>query len=636
MEIQTQPASTASSLDPQLVNLAKSLRQTESNGDFTAKGKSGEYGAYQWMPSTWAAKSKEAGVNVPLAQATPEQQNEVAYKTLATWKQQHPDWNIGNYASAWNAGEGAPDAYLGNSGTNAEGVKYDTPAYAKKVAENYQQIKNQSQSQGGSFVNPQQQPQTSNFVQPPPAPANVPDQNPQTPQPEGNFLQKAAGVAGGIYNAVTSPFLGVAAAPVQGLAKLLGQPDPYARGIQGYGGSTSVTPLDLEKKAGDVAQVGSYFVPGSGVLGATGMGVLQGAGSAMSQGGDLAQVATGGAEGGILGGATAGATKLLGSGVSKVGDLISGESASKATSGIRDAYSSALNLNTSERALENRSGKDLAQVLVDNQAPLGRHENGTLDASKALPILQKKLQPLNQQADKILSHPQGIVKNVSIPEVYQSVVKKIDAMTLPEVDKEDAKQVMSSYLTAEVKKYGLDLSPAQADKIKQGFWAATFDRNRTNLQNHIPYLLGKEMQTVTEKAVAGTDTETDLHALNQQRGDLIDAIRRLQKMDGVKLLKGGRLGNIVSGTIGAIAGAASGLGPLGALGGDYFGQKAGQFLQNPATKIAIANYKAKALGSMGGLIGKASVPVGKVINKTGNTISKSARATGLMSNLLAK
>lgn len=142
------PQSQPTQLDPQLVTLAKSIRQVESGGNFQAKGASGEYGAYQWEPATWAANSSAAGINVPLDQATPAQQNEVAYKTLASWKSQHPDWNIGNYASAWNAGAGAPDAYLDNNiGTNSKGVSYNTPAYAKKVAETYQQFKGQPQGQ---------------------------------------------------------------------------------------------------------------------------------------------------------------------------------------------------------------------------------------------------------------------------------------------------------------------------------------------------------------------------------------------------------------------------------------------------------------------------------------------------------
>lgn len=138
--------SSAGSLDPQAVMLAKAIRQTESGGNFTAQGKSGEYGAYQYTEPTWQKDAMAAGVNVPLKQATPEQQNQVAYTTVKKWKD--AGYNPGQIASMWNAGEGKPDAYLqGNAGVNKYGVKYDTAAYAKSVAMAYQTLKQGGQVQ---------------------------------------------------------------------------------------------------------------------------------------------------------------------------------------------------------------------------------------------------------------------------------------------------------------------------------------------------------------------------------------------------------------------------------------------------------------------------------------------------------
>ncbi len=129
-------------LDPQAVNLAKAIRQVESGNNPTAQGASGEFGAYQFTPDTWASASQQyLGQNVPLQQATPEQQNEVAYKRIKAWKD--AGYNVGQIASMWNAGESHPDAYQQNyQGVNAKGVAYNTPAYAQKVAETYQSIKN--------------------------------------------------------------------------------------------------------------------------------------------------------------------------------------------------------------------------------------------------------------------------------------------------------------------------------------------------------------------------------------------------------------------------------------------------------------------------------------------------------------
>ncbi len=123
-------------LDPTIVNLAKAIRQTESGGDFAAKGKSGEHGAYQYTPTTWQTDAAKYGVNAPLEQATPQQQNEVAYKKLADLKAQ--GYNVGQIASIWNSGK--PE-WEGNVGVNKFGVKYDTPQYVNSVAKTYQAYK---------------------------------------------------------------------------------------------------------------------------------------------------------------------------------------------------------------------------------------------------------------------------------------------------------------------------------------------------------------------------------------------------------------------------------------------------------------------------------------------------------------
>ena len=131
------------SLDPQAVQLSQSIRQVESGGNFEAKGASGEYGAYQFEPATWNKEAPSVlGSNVPLDKATPEQQNQVAYTKIKQLKDS--GMNVGQIASTWNAGN--PNAYLENHiGTNAEGVKYDTPDYAKRVAQTYQTIKSGGQ-----------------------------------------------------------------------------------------------------------------------------------------------------------------------------------------------------------------------------------------------------------------------------------------------------------------------------------------------------------------------------------------------------------------------------------------------------------------------------------------------------------
>lgn len=133
------PPNNQTQLDQDAVNLSKAIRQVESGGNFTAKGKSGEYGAYQYTEPTWNAYAKKHGVAAKLSDATPEQQNEVTYKQIKEWKDK--GYNPGQIASMWNSGK--PDAYLDSTytGTNKSGVKFDVPAYAKSVATAYHTIK---------------------------------------------------------------------------------------------------------------------------------------------------------------------------------------------------------------------------------------------------------------------------------------------------------------------------------------------------------------------------------------------------------------------------------------------------------------------------------------------------------------
>lgn len=655
-QLQT-PGTNQPQIDQTALELSRAIRQAEG-GDYTntSGDASTSAGAYQFnngklplkqgeIPANFKSWAKE--VNLDPNDFSQTNQDHVAYERIK--RKLDAGQSQSSIAAEWNSGLSSGwENHKGSTVINGKTISYDTPAYVAKVQKYYQQ---QTQGSGGSqAASPQQLPLAATNTTPQaqgaglPSAATLPTDQTQTTQdnlkpPEG-LLSKIGKGALGVLNTIESPFIGLAAAPVQALAAATGQKDPFAQGFPGLAGSkVNVTPLDLEKKAGDAAQVGSYFVPGSGVLGAAGMGALQGAGSQMSQGRDLATTLVGGAQGAALGGAAAGATKLAGMGISKIGSALSGDAAEKATNGIRDAYSSALNLNASERAFETRTGKDLAQVLVDNGAPLARNENGTLDATAAIAKLQEAMKPLNEQAASVLSNPQGVVNNISLPDVLTQVQSRIQKLPISQLEKNAAITHAQNVIQAEATQYGAEVTPEVADQIKQGMWGSSFKGNLTSadkLQGNIQYLTGNTLKTEIEKAVAGTDAGNVLPAINKQRSDIADAIKRLSGIDGSRLLKGGKLGNMASGVMGGIAGAASGLGPLGVIGGDYFGQKAGQFLQDPATKIAIATAKAKALGKVPGLLGKFAKPVGDTISKTGSAVGKTARGAGLLTNLLTK
>ncbi len=526
--------------------------------------------------------------------------------------------------------------------------------------EQYQSARNAGFSHDQIVTNEQQRKSQSGGMASTPTPPPAPTGNAgygyvkppaiQAPPPESQHPLADAGAKSGTFdkivkggigvlNSIEKPFVGLASTPVQLLAKAIGQPDPFEKNpVPGFGGTNvPSSKLGLEQKLGDAAQIASYAVPGEGVLGAVGMGALQGAGSAMSEGKDLATVATQGAEGGLVGGATGGAVKLGGGLLKTAGGLISGKAADDAVSGIKNAYGSSLNLNAAERAFEGRSGKDIANVLMENKAPLGRNPNGTLDATTAIQKLQAALDPLNAQAETILTKPQGVVQNVSLNDTFTQVQKRIQALSISQAEKNSAIAHAKELIGAEAKQYGESVTPDVADKIKQGFWGSSFKGKLTSadkLQGNVSYLTGNTLKDSIEKSVAGTDAGNVLGDINKKRSDLIDAIKRLTTMDGVRILKGGKLGNMAGGIVGTMAGVASGAGPLGALAGDYFGTKAAEFLQDPATKIGVAGLKAKAAGAIPGLLGDSAKPIGNALTKAGSVVKKGTRAAGLLGNVL--
>lgn len=97
-------------------------------------GASGEMKSiYQFTPATWKGYAKEiAGdENLPL---TNETESYIVHEKVKKWVEK--GYNTEQIASMWNAGPGRPNAYKENwKGTNKYGVKYDTPAYAKRVSD---------------------------------------------------------------------------------------------------------------------------------------------------------------------------------------------------------------------------------------------------------------------------------------------------------------------------------------------------------------------------------------------------------------------------------------------------------------------------------------------------------------------
>lgn len=129
-------------LDHLSLAITKALAYTENGGKPSVKGekkgKSGELKSlFQYEPATWKAYSKAitGDANLPL---TPANEALVTYGVVSKQVQKglsegkRPDEIATEVGSTWNSGD-PQGASKGLMGTNREGVRYDVPAYAKKV-----------------------------------------------------------------------------------------------------------------------------------------------------------------------------------------------------------------------------------------------------------------------------------------------------------------------------------------------------------------------------------------------------------------------------------------------------------------------------------------------------------------------
>lgn len=130
------------------IAIARAIRKQESNHNYeiglngNKAGGSGEIGAYQFMPETYRSLAKKylGDENAP---ATPQNQDQLAYKQIKEWKDK--GMSPSQIAAAWNAGEGsiAGDAWKNRVGVNEYGVRYDTPSYVNSVMKNFAEIAEQ-------------------------------------------------------------------------------------------------------------------------------------------------------------------------------------------------------------------------------------------------------------------------------------------------------------------------------------------------------------------------------------------------------------------------------------------------------------------------------------------------------------
>lgn len=552
-------------LDPDVVNLAKAIRQTESGGNFQARGKSGEYGGYQYTQPTWDAYSKKYGVNVPLEQATPEQQNEVTYKQIKEWKDK--GYNPGQIASMWNSGK--PDAYLDTNykGKNEHGVTYDVPTYAKSVATAYQTIK------AGGAVN--KDPNNPSAV---PNQANTPDANGYQTQPE---FSKPTGVP----QETSSPSIGSQlGGRVQDLSSAIsetasGKINPVSGLIQGAGA--------IAGGVGDIVNKGIELIPGvksvEKVIG-TGIGKLAETDSGKAIIKSLQEFNTTHPElskdiGGVFNIVTA-IPILKGLGVVKNLALDSASIALKDVAekaALKDISATVSRTVGGRKAIE-RGGQDAIKTLVDERAipDILEGKYSTKEAASKLEEMIAKIEDTELQPALEKANLPEISSRIPLDNYRKNAIA--DA-----IDQLKDTKPIENYFDRLKLKYGDYPTLQQMNEAKRlvakniseaGFASPTYSTDK---------VVRSALQKSVEEGAKALGLP-DVNAINAKMARLIKAQNMLDHIEG-KPIKTGLVGGLVkdAATVGGeITGNATGI----PLAGAYLGREAGGFVGKKLTGIS--------------------------------------------------
>jgi len=591
------------SLDPTIKNLASAIKRQESGGSkdpYNAKGASGEYGAYQFMPDTWKgwAKTHLGDANAPL---TMENQNKVAYNQIKQWKDK--GYNPAQIAAAWNAGEGSlkDDAWKNKVGVNQYGVKYDTPSYVKNVSQYYQEMKGRTPD----VVQESQPVLTPQGIDISGIPTVTPPEQ-SVIAPIANSLTKAPMVLGGGVLNLASQAVG--AEPQATYSNPLGE----QQNALGYRDGQELGAYDTAKQGvGALAEglsygIGAGAVPGITQFGKAGLGAyikpgikagaqagaLQGAGASLQEGDGLGVAALKGAGtaalGGVLGG-TLGAGSYLYNNKYGFSPKIFNELDDAVRSGDNELekkiltspqYQQVLKANKYDGAAQDKFNKDLDNTIEEGiansygQSKLSRQEKANLitdDGVRAFsehlvdsknPIGDTKIN-IQNKADDLMNEALNPVINKVRDEklalvpmdrkaLIASFEKQLDNSYIPDLDKDGIKTYVTKLINRQNE--GNPFGIVDTGIIRRD---ANFDFTNPKNQGAVSRILGNVMREALDAAESKAGSAeakaiiAHINAVNKEYSRLMEGLNIVKLMGGMPGQKGSELLNKGAGFLGA-------------------------------------------------------------------------------------
>ena len=586
-------------MDEKALALAKAIRRTETGGakdPYNTPGASGEFGAYQFLPTTYKAWAKKhlGDENAPM---TVENQNRVAYSQIKEWKDQ--GYNPAQIASMWNSGK--PDRYLtGGVGVNKKGVAYNVPEYVKKVSDNYRKL-TQEQIQG-------QMPQEPQMPQIPETP-----QTQQTPQEKPGFLKSLA------YG-IAQPFVKLGLTASEKL-KDIGIGGGLNEAGQALKRQYESKGMDVTAETGReaIGAIGegalSFF--GGEALGKAGLKTAQAAikgtapawagarqlaksGAILGGGGGLTQAmqdedqSIGNYLGKTLLGAGVGAVTnpLLQIGLPRLATRATAKGRSTLASQayereLQDIIDSQKSLINATQKIKKTSGHNYVRdISQDPDLARGLSvENNRVNPDRAIEVVRQRIDDFDENASQMLPEidAQNLAQKQTVGSLVISLKENLDkAVSRGDITKNEARDMMlfgqkeiigqfGSDAAQQVSYVDLDKLRRTASKRVKEFYG---DANAKNKWNNLYNSLRKSLYDGVSD-VGGISKKS----INKQFEYMLGLESFLDKKLRGATVKGGRLGAYSGKIVGALAGSASG-NPIISILGAELGSRVQNILQN--------------------------------------------------------
>ena len=298
--------------------------------------------------------------------------------------------------------------------------------------------------------------------------------------------------------------------------------------------------------------------------------------------------------GGVTSGVLAGTTAVGAAGVRRVVELVhpafKEARIMQLVKNNADEIRKALNLNRTQRAIETRSGKDVAQFLSEEDL-IPNVDGGKLDATEIIEAIEIKASAENSSFNKLLDDSGSFVALNKMRSKALSLVRGFGSTVANEVkDIEDEFLVLSQqFRDAPKDADGNLLIPSSvANNIKQFFFQQGKYNRAATPEQASKAASFRRLGTAFKELIEDSIEDADVRAFNMRLGDLQNAIYMLSERNGMPV-QGGRLGKMIMRLTGAVAGLP--VGPGGSIVGALSADKIADLLQDPRiTTLAARQY----------------------------------------------